>query len=539
MTITLRKGHKYSDGFPFDADALMWNWNNLFLNEDLQPNFPQPFLSPVSRNKPTLKKIDDVTVRLTWDDPNFAVGISGPFMEGPLQNYAWAWGSAGHYFKQFHKDFAKPADLAKMVADAGVEDWIKLIKLKRNAYASEELPGLNAWVTTNSTNGPDWVMTANPYYHAADPAGNQLPYITRIHMIRTEGGLEAVKLKAIGGEIDYQGRHIQMRDVPLYRKHAGDQDYWVKIAMSGAPGEASIHINQTYGLDKGDKAIGDLLRKRDFRRALSLGIDRTEINETFLLGAGTEKAFVPSAGTVYYPGEKWEKLYAVRDVAEANKLLDGIGLTKKDTDGFRLKPGSTEPLTLRFEVREGKGTDYAPVVELVLKSWKDLGIKGTFKTSRTSHKIIQANDGYLMMSGGGKGWSPWIGWEANIVPLIATWSSGILIGTYVETEGAQGVSPTDPRFQNAEGEFPFQNIIDLYQEGKTHPMFSPERTALGQKIFKIHAEEVMNIGTVGGVATNKGITIVKNYFKNVPENVMGPEFVMSGGMRPELYFIDK
>ena len=39
----------------------------------------------------------------------------------------------------------------------------------------------------------------------------------------------------------------------------------------------------------------------------------------------------------YSPGPEWRKKWSTLDVKQANALLDKIGLTKKDGEGFRLR----------------------------------------------------------------------------------------------------------------------------------------------------------------------------------------------------------
>ena len=56
---------------------------------------------------------------------------------------------------------------------------------------------------------------------------------------------------------------------------------------------------------KGDAEIAKWIRNKDFRHALSLGIDRDQLNETFWLGVGTPGSIAPAEATLYSPGPEY------------------------------------------------------------------------------------------------------------------------------------------------------------------------------------------------------------------------------------------
>src|SRR5512133_3458499 len=86
-----------------------------------------------------------------------------------------------------------------------------------------------------------------------------------------------------------------------------------------------------------DPEIAKWITNADFRRALSMGINRDQINEAFYLGLGTPGTVAPSDINPYFPGAEYRNKYATLDVKAANDLLDKIGLDKKDAQGFRLR----------------------------------------------------------------------------------------------------------------------------------------------------------------------------------------------------------
>ena len=530
LTVVLRKGTKWSDGAPFTSADFKWLWDALANNEEYAPVFPSVMRSVVTKNKPKLEFLDELTVRYTWDDPNY------PLMEDKLWGRSWqGWPinatnmfAPAHYLSQFHPDYADKAKLDKMITDAKLENWVQLIKLKMHSYRNPEHPELTAWHTVDSSEGPEWITERNPYYWAVDPAGNQLPYIDRVHFTLTED-LEALALKAISGEIDHQIRHFGMNKVPLYKKNEKRGNYYTYVGQSQNPTDARVNINWSY--DK-DPVIGKLLRTRDFRRALSLGMDREEIREIWFVGEGEARAYSPDPKTFYWPGEEYHTKYAVRDVKRANELLDGIGLTERDVDGFRLRPDGEKPLSLHFVVAESYFWDFAPIAEMIIKSWGDLGIKGTFKQIKGSAAFAsyRANEEYFMIWAY-PGWDLW-DFQQAANPSLNSCACAVEVAR--GTEAAD-----DPKYVNPEGEYPLKRLIDLHEKGALHPMGSPERIEIGKEIFRTLIDEVVFFSTVAGTGSNQMVGIVKNNFRNFPgSNIMGYTPFSFGGAHPELYFFD-
>ena len=90
------------------------------------------------------------------------------------------------------------------------------------------------------------------------------------------------------------------------------------------------------------------MSNKDFRRALSMGIDRDQINEAFFLGTGTPGSVAPADDAPDSPGPEWRNKWSTLDLTQANDLLDKIGLTKKDSEGYRLRTDNGD--RLRIEI---------------------------------------------------------------------------------------------------------------------------------------------------------------------------------------------
>ena len=230
---------------------------------------------------------------------------------------------------------------------------------------------------------------------------------------------------------------------------------------------------------------------------------------------------------------------------KANRLLDRIVLegggtiAGRDGNGDRLRPDGTRPLGLQFKVLEGYGVDFLPVVEKVVKkNWKEIGIVVTSERSRTAHKKVESNEGYLFVWEADAAWSPWVG-TVWVAPISSGFRSAVEVGRYIETQGKAGEPPDKVTYKNEAGEFPFKRLLEIVEEGRGYPADSDRRIELGKELFKIITDEVIQIGTVAGVSPVNGVRVIKRDLLNVPQNVAGGEVFGSSGPRPELYFFNR
>ena len=161
-------------------------------------------------------------------------------------------------------------------------------------------------------------MERNPYFFAVDPEGNQLPYIDGIKMQLTETA-EVLNLKAMSGEVDYQQRHIMLDKLPVLRENEerGNYTTYLNPSLSGS----GVLWNQTW---VGDEEVEKWLRNKEFRQALSMGINRPDFDTVFL-GLGEFRHPVPGPDHPFYLGPGWDLKYMELDVVEANKVLDDLG----------------------------------------------------------------------------------------------------------------------------------------------------------------------------------------------------------------------
>ena len=275
-----------------------------------------------------------------------------------------------HYLKQFHPKYVAKDDLDKKVKDAKYDNWVRLFLFKNDWALNPELPVLSPWKTVTPINTPTWTLERNPYSVFVDTAGNQLPYIDRVVLTLAEN-LEVINLRAIAGEYDFQARHLDLGKLPVFLENQQKGGYKLHLDPGDYGGDMIIKFNLSY---EADPEIAKWMNTADFRRALSLGIDRDQINETFWLGTGTPSSVVPVDSNKYNPGPEYRKLWATLDVKKANEMLDKIGLAKKDAEGYRLRTDGKGRLRIEIMTLGGQFLQFTQISEMIREQWKKIGI---------------------------------------------------------------------------------------------------------------------------------------------------------------------
>ncbi|MBI4734700.1 MAG: ABC transporter substrate-binding protein, partial [candidate division NC10 bacterium] len=480
-----------------------------YLNKDLQPTPNPDFM--VNGKPGTLRKRDDYTVVFEFPDPNylFVDILAGSTAMGggqaTQQHFNRTMGAymPGHYLKQFHSKYVSREEVDRKAKAAGFDGWVSYIKNRWDWRLNPELPVLGPWKTVSPINTPNWALERNPYYYGVDTQGNQLPYIDRISMTLAEN-LEVLNLRAIAGQYDLQERHTGLAKLPVFLENRGKGNYDVRLdpALNGS--DATLQTNQAY---EADPEVAKWLQTRDFRRALSLGIERDQLNETFWLGVGTPGSVAPAESLPYSPGPEWRKKWSTHNPKQANELLDKIGLSKKDGEGYRLRTDGKGRLRLELLTAAGAFIPHTQIAEMIKEQWKKIGIQADVKEVERSlfftkikgneHQIsIWLNDGSEVLYLFPRHALPVDPVEAMLGHPIADWyASG----------GAKGKEPKDPELKKA---------LELFRTAAGKK--TQERYKIAQEIWKIMVDNQFSIGTVGQSPAAMGVRIVSKKLGNIP-----------------------
>jgi peptide/nickel transport system substrate-binding protein len=520
-TVRLRPGGKWSDGQPFTADDILFWYNDIVLNEDLTPAVPN-WLRNADGSVATVEKVSDYEVRYTFNQPNTAFLLELANKDGAdvaIGNLGFV---PAHYMQQFHPNYVDEAELQAKVDEAGFETWVELFTNKVFVPHNAERPSTAAWIPDNSTVAdPVFSLTRNPYYMGVDPEGNQLPYIDELRFTFF-ADVQALNLAAVAGEFDFQERHITMSNYPVLVENAEQGGYRVLLWPTFGGSDAVLMLNQTY---QNDPAIGELLRNRDFRIALSHAIDREAIRELAFLGLGEPRQGVPAPNHPYYPGDEYAFKYTEYDPDLANQMLDEIGMTERDAEGFRLGPNG-DPIDLEISVVPAFA-NWPDVAQLVVEHWGQVGVKAHVEVrERALHfQMRDANELQIDLWNEDTTGFPFSGqpkMDPRSSPALAF---APLVRTWFLTNGAEG--------EEASPEI--QEVIDLIDQAKL--VGREEQIAMGQELFKLWVDNLWEIGTVGLTPMVQGVVVANNNLGNVAETA-GNDWPLRtpGNTRPEQLF---
>lgn len=413
----LRKGLKWSDGHPVTTEDIRFTYEDVLLNEKLNPRLPAKFrVGKDPKGEPMkLEIIDEFTFKITFPKPN------GGFLRIlTIENWAGYTDllKPSHYLKQFHIKYTPLEKMKSLLEKEGFKDeWWRLFDLKeftnfeQTQAKSIGFPVLTPWILVKASGGIyEWER--NPYYFKVDSIGNQLPYIDRIVSTLVQD-VEMANMKALTGEVDWMREGTSLIKVPLYKEYGEKAGF--KIALLDNHATRAFYLNLTYK----DPVWRKIAQDVRFRRAITLAINREEIIDSIYYG------FVSLTETV--PSEY--------SVAEANKLLDQMGLGKRNQEGYRLKPdGKVFDMLIECGAQ---APDLLPLSELIVEYLKNIGIKASLKridpqlwSQRNSANEIQATIYYCHD----------LGWDNSFTSRVVE-VMGPLWRAWYDSDGKEGEEP--------------------------------------------------------------------------------------------------
>ena len=492
FTFELRRGHKWSDGQPLTSEDFRYWWEDVANNKELSPVGP-PKIMTINGELPIFEVINRYKFRYTWKRPNpdFLPRLASA---SPLYIYRPA-----HYMRQFHEKYTDRNILKKTVKKSKQRNWAALHNKMDNLYRNDnvDLPVLQPWVSISKPSASRLVFKRNPFFHRVDPEGKQLPYADSF--IFTIANNKLIPAKTGTGEVDLQARYLRFDDYTFLKKGEERSPYSTRLWKTAKGAHLALFPN----LNVNNPILRKLIRDVRFRRALSLGVHRQEINQVIYYGLaiGGNNSVLPES-PLYRPiyRNKWANF----DLQKANQLLDEIGLVQRDSSGIRLMPDGS-PLHLIIETA-GESTEQTDVLELVRDSWLKIGIKIFSKPSQRNvfrNRIFSGETAMSIWSGVENGLITANSSPAEFVPTSQQSLQWPKWGQYHETNGKAGEKPT--------GEHVI-HLLKLYQRWK-NTAAQKEKSKIWQKILEIHSDQIYSIGLVAAVLQP---VVVSNQLKNVP-----------------------
>jgi peptide/nickel transport system substrate-binding protein len=509
LTLYFREGLKWSDGQPWTVDDIIFWWEDIELDTNITPS---PHIEWTVDGEPmTLEKIDDYTIKFIFPGPSGIVETMGLAFHGhqwPLAFERFGVFAPRHYLEQFHPRY-----------NDEIEDYALFEEMAFD-YNTER-PVIWAWKPAQwEPGGTELILERNPYYWKVDPAGNQLPYIDRVHMALVENG-EAVAVMAAAGDLDMQSRHLSLDKLPVLKQNEEAGNYTVGLWSSDGASSLALQPNQSYA----DPQYRELMQDVNFRYALSLAIDRDLINDIAYLGQATPTTQSVGPATSWYV-EDMAMFMGEYDPEEAKRLLEEeVGLQMGNDGTYTFPDGSELTLVVESSSTAGPNLD---ALELIVEQLNDLGLSTTLKTMNRDLYWPRAIGNEVMINVWGTG---------SIFPLMnpdnllafnekSFW--GPQFGIWYQTNGASGEEPPD---YIREGQAIYDEILRTVD--------AEEQAELGKELVRDATENMWVINVAGRSPVP---VLVKNNFKNV---WVGQDYTASwitmtpGNQNPATYYIEE
>ncbi len=518
-TFTLRRGLRWSDGHPFTSDDILYWWEQekLYFKTDYQ------FMNHVGKIG-RIEKIDDLTLRFVFEDPYSS------FLEKLACSFDYF--RPAHYLKKFHPAIGDPSLIASTMQALNLPSPFA-VYMRLQHPLNPECPRLWPWIYADYRASAPQALVRNPYYYAVDPQGNQLPYLDRFMTdIKSKAMITAA---AAGGEVTMQDRHLEFEDYTLLSGEAPRRGYRLLHWFNATRAMAQLHVNLNRTIDPRHpetKWKARLLGEKTFRQALSLALRRQDIISAVFNGVGEPAQNSPGPLSPYQNARQFHSFTAY-DPAQANALLDGLGLTQRDSEGFRTFPDGTRMAWL-LNISDQQLPD---AVNMIASQWAEVGIRATVQIHiRTLWQVEQmAGEHDFTVAPGLEEFMPIIDPRvyAPINPY-SLWASkwgrwylrGGLQGNPDATLGGIEAPPPD---------HPARRAMELYDLARIAPTLE-ERYARIHELLDLVAE---NLWTITIATPPPMLAVVQDGFHNVPTHALsGALFNTPGNLGIETFFWD-
>ena len=296
ITVQLRRGVRFSDGAPFDADDVVFTYK-VYLDENVHSS--QRDLLIVGGQPMRVEKLGPYTVRFSFAAP-YAVG---------------------------ERVFDSLAILPRHLLEKDYQEG-RLAKVWTLATAPDKIAGLGPFRLKQVVPGERIVLERNPYYWKTDAKGQKLPYLDELvfltvpsrdaQVARFQAG-ETQAISPLSAEnfaalaLEQKARHYKLQDV------GPGQEY--NFLLFNLNSDLESKLPQVARRQK-------WFREVRFRQAVSAGIDRSALVRLVYQNRGA-----PLATNVTLGNKLWINP-AISPTpyspANARKLLQDAGFSWKD-----------------------------------------------------------------------------------------------------------------------------------------------------------------------------------------------------------------
>jgi peptide/nickel transport system substrate-binding protein len=294
--LSLRRGLRFSDGHPLDADDVLFSFR-AYLDENTHS--PQRDLLMVGGKAITVRRLDSYTLVFELATP---------------------YGAGERLFDGF-------AILPRHLLEKPLQEG-RLAQVGTLSTPADQWAGLGPFRLKQYVAGQRLVLERNPYYWKADAKGNQLPYVDELVFLFVPSA-DAQVLRFQSGEADLISR-LGAENYSILAK----QSRGYAMTDAGPSLEYNFlffNLNHLGGKESETARKQAWFREVKFRQAVSAAVDREAIVRLVYQGRG-----VPLWGPVTPGNRRWVNAalpHPGRSPERARQLLKEAGFSWKEGPG--------------------------------------------------------------------------------------------------------------------------------------------------------------------------------------------------------------
>lgn len=312
VTYHLRRGARFSDGHPITSEDVKFCYD-VVMDPDLHPSMQDALYMEVGGKR----------LPFTFSAPDsYTFVVTAPATDALILSHV-----------------ANVRILPKHVLEAATKAG-RFASSYTTATPPESLVTSGPWRLKSHLENQQTVLARNPYWFGVDARGRRLPYLDEV-VFRVAKDQDVAAQMFHAGELDGLD-NVKSED---YKKYTAEQQEKGFVLYDTGPSFNTnffwFNLNHVRKPEKGKK-VGDpeaegykyaWFSNRDFRRAVSMAVDRDAIIRGPFYGFGSKGWAIFTAGNPRW----YDSTLTAPDLDPegAKRLLDQLGLKDRNGDGVR------------------------------------------------------------------------------------------------------------------------------------------------------------------------------------------------------------